>query len=493
VPGFGAPCSTAIEARAKVSRVPFAGRPGIGTQEMEYFIRPANDRLHSGDRMLAKYRLTARNGVTVALSDAGDDGVRVRVTMDENAYNPAPLPRKQDWVNFSDEIPLPALIALFGIFGPAVPQALIVNRGVFSDRFDAPQAPANDSAPTVSFADQLDATKQAAQTIDDSRPFPVSGRINVGWFRCSAGGPYGAFCAGPQTSVTLDGSGSSDPDGLPLTYTWTGPFIGGTAAGVMPTVKFNGGGTFPVTLTVSNGSESTSCTASVTIQTAAMLQLGGGNVNVTGDAGGVNGDVCVGPNGSLAVTGAQSVTGKIYLASGDTLTKSGTGSIGPVLTNQDLSARINDTTTAAADLAALPCTPMQTFATWKSSMTIVGTGGQNVICVGDVTLSGNSVVVLSGGNSDTFVVNVTGKFKLTDSAKIVASGVPRSAIVYNVIGSGQQVVLSSKGPGGASCCGASVDGTLLAVGRAVSLGPGLINGEVISGQSISLVGGSSVR
>jgi hypothetical protein len=29
--------------------------------------------------------------------------------------------------------------------------------------------------------------------------FPISGRINVGWFRCSAGGPYGAFCAGPQT------------------------------------------------------------------------------------------------------------------------------------------------------------------------------------------------------------------------------------------------------------------------------------------------------
>jgi hypothetical protein len=92
----------------------------------------------------------------------------------------------------------------------------------------------------------------------------------------------------------------------------------------------------------------------------------------------------------------------------------------------------------------------------------------------NVTLSGNSVVVLSGGPNDTFVVNVTGKFKLTDSAKIVASGVPRSAVIYNVISSGQQVVLSSRSPGGASCCSASLDGTLLAVDRAISLGPGLI-------------------
>jgi hypothetical protein len=92
------------------------------------------------------------------------------------------------------------------------------------------------------------------------------------------------------------------------------------------------------------------------------------------------------------------------------------------------------------------------------------------------------------------VVKVTGRLKLTDSGKIVASGVPRSAIVYDVVGSGPQVLLSSvKGSGGASCCSASLDGTLLAVGRAVSFGPGLVNGEVISGQIIGLGGGSSVR
>src|SRR6266581_6006255 len=34
--------------------------------------------------------------------------------------------------------------------------------------------------------------------------------------------------------ITLNGTGSSDPDGDPLTYSWTGPF--GTATGPTPTI-----------------------------------------------------------------------------------------------------------------------------------------------------------------------------------------------------------------------------------------------------------------
>jgi hypothetical protein len=38
-----------------------------------------------------------------------------------------------------------------------------------------------------------------------------------------------------------------------------------------------------------------------------------------------------------------------------------------------------------------------------------------------------------------------------------------------------------------------VDGTLLAPYRKIALSPGLVNGEIISGQNISIVSGSSVR
>lgn len=55
------------------------------------------------------------------------------------------------------------------------------------------------------------------------------------------------------TSVTLNGAGSTDPDGDNLTYAWTGPFVEATATGPNPIVSFAGPGTYTITLTVSDG------------------------------------------------------------------------------------------------------------------------------------------------------------------------------------------------------------------------------------------------
>lgn len=68
--------------------------------------------------------------------------------------------------------------------------------------------------------------------------------------------PWGAL-------VTLNGSGSSDPDGDPLVYEWTGPF--GMVSGVSPTVAFPLGA-HTTTLTVSDGQATTADSVTIVVR-----------------------------------------------------------------------------------------------------------------------------------------------------------------------------------------------------------------------------------
>jgi subtilisin family serine protease len=80
---------------------------------------------------------------------------------------------------------------------------------------------------------------------------------------CDANGPYVAECG---VDTVLDGTGSSDPDGDALTYSWTGPFLESPATGPTPTVIFpSPTGTTSVTLTVDDTEFDASCPASVQV------------------------------------------------------------------------------------------------------------------------------------------------------------------------------------------------------------------------------------
>ncbi|MDQ6987238.1 MAG: hypothetical protein Q9M25_05505 [Mariprofundaceae bacterium] len=66
----------------------------------------------------------------------------------------------------------------------------------------------------------------------------------------NAGTNQAVECAAGFANVILNGAGSSDPDGDPLTYRWSGPF--GVATGAKPTVNLPLG-THAITLTVNDG------------------------------------------------------------------------------------------------------------------------------------------------------------------------------------------------------------------------------------------------
>ena len=114
------------------------------------------------------------------------------------------------------------------------------------------------------------------------------------------GGPYSGVVG---ATINFDGSGSTDADGDPLTYSWDFGDGGATGTGINPGYIYSTAGTYTVTLTVNDGmNDSAPVTTTVTVSNP------GGGTNLLTNGGFEQGDK-TGWSGSGTVVGNNSQSG----------------------------------------------------------------------------------------------------------------------------------------------------------------------------------------
>jgi hypothetical protein len=123
---------------------------------------------------------------------------------------------------------------------------------------------------TVKFNSALNKTETATVTITVNENQPPIASAGLDQF-LEQTSPQGA-------NVTLDGTGSNDPDNDPLTYSWN--WTGGSAMGATPTAPFPLGNT-TVTLMVSDGQYNATDTVNVIVQEDTTLPVVDAGPDVT--------------------------------------------------------------------------------------------------------------------------------------------------------------------------------------------------------------------
>lgn len=158
-----------------------------------------------------------------------------------------------------------------------------IGEAPFAVNFDASQSSDPDGDPltyTWDFGDGNSGTGQIANhTYQSTGTFTVKLTVSDGQASTDAfatifvssgnAAPIASFTANPISGeapllVSFDASNSSDPDNDPLTYSWNFG-DGNSGTGITPTHTYQTGGVFTATLTVSDGTSSTSSSINITV------------------------------------------------------------------------------------------------------------------------------------------------------------------------------------------------------------------------------------
>jgi len=250
------------------------------------------------------------------------------------------------------------------------------------------------------------------------------------------GGPYSGVAGTP---VTFDGSGSTDLNGLALTYLWSFG-DGGTGSGVAPAHTYAASGTYTVTLTVSDSQGAgTPVSTSAVIGAAAVApvgRVGGPYSGVAGTAAMFDGSASTDGNG-LALTYLWSF-GDGSTGSGVTPTHtyaaSGTYTVTLTVSDSKLSGTPSSTN---AVISAVPVAPVG-----NSGGPYTGTAGTLVNFNGAGSTDGNGLALTylwnfgdgstGSGVAPTHVYNAAGTFTLTltvSDGKLSGTPVTTSVVI----------------------------------------------------------------
>jgi hypothetical protein len=197
----------------------------------------------------------------------------------------------------------------------------------------------------------------------------------------------------------------------------------------------------------------------------------------------INGDVGVGPNGSVNVAAPSHINGALYV---DPTAQFGgqAGNVSGGVHSRDLSQAVADAIAASNTFASMNATQMLTSIT--TATTITGNGGTNVISLsGGINLGGTNNLTLSGNANDKFVFNIQGGLQMNGSAAVVLTGgVDARNVVFNFVGSNGGDLMTHVGN--------MVRGIVLAPNRDITFHGAF--GEIIGGgNTLTLVSGATVN
>jgi hypothetical protein len=180
---LGIPMSWRVEAHPTIFTTPYEGRPFI-----KLLVQPPPIRLNPvvpPPTLMVSYHFTHRAGVAVQVYSAGNGTVGIAIVLGD--LNPATLPPKHDltvqWSQLGDKYSYVIdALQIADILTLDILPAIILNRGILTDIYDAPSASSpldNQNVAVPVSVDQIQSWAGLSQ--DDNQPFPIYGWLNVWW------------------------------------------------------------------------------------------------------------------------------------------------------------------------------------------------------------------------------------------------------------------------------------------------------------------------